>query len=189
MNKFLLTLIGVMSVAFLSAADLETLSGTKYINVELKRAVAGCVTIEHDDGSATIMLDDLPESFIAALSSRQRASLQNLADIKLADGTVYSKCSIVMLVDNTVTITHVDGTAEIKVDQLPRCFVATFTRKQLEALKRQPTPELADTTSGTPTDQRTVDGRTIYVGPRGGRYYINENGTRGYIRSNAGNSR
>ncbi len=187
------------------AADLLTESGRKYTNVEIRKIASGCVQIIADQGEATIALDELPESFIAALSIRQRYALQSLTDIVLKDGTVYRKTSINSLGSGFVFISHLDGNAKIAYKDLPEKYLSTFTRKQLEAVKQTPkknkslqtaaapnttqvnknsaaVPQNVSQINGTPSGEVTKDGKIIYIGPKGGRFYINSNGKKVYIK-------
>ena len=183
MKKYILFLLFLSAFSGLTA-DLTTESGKVYTNVELVKAAAGSVIIEHDDGSASIALDDLPDNFIAALSSRQRLAMQSLADIKFKNGKLLKKCVIDKLGDNQLVITHLKGTVTIKFDDLPAKYRALFTRKQLEMVKSSSVKGKGSSRKGEvkPTGERTTDGRIIYVGSRGGKFFINDQGRRVYLK-------
>jgi len=188
----------LLSVWLVPAADLVTDAGKKYENVEIRKIAAGCVQIRHKGGEATIALEELPENFIAALSIRQRYALQSLVDIKMPDGKVYYKTSIKSLGSGFVFITHLHGNDKIPFKDLPRKYLATFTRRQLEAVNKVPekkkasaaaAPADSKNAAATPAsaavqDEKTADGRKIYTGPRGGKYYINDAGRKVYLRKN-----
>lgn len=182
-------LICLVSAAFCltaQAADLMTLSGKIYKNVDLRKASAGCVQILHDEGVAAVELNDLPESFIAALSNRQRTDLLNLIDLTLKDGTVYRKCSISGMGGGFIEITHVDGSCKIAFAALPEKIQKVFSRKQLEKIKasKQTAARRRSGSTFDPGGDVTTDGKKIHTGPRGGRYYINDNGRKVYLRKN-----
>ena len=177
----------LLSVWLVPAADLVTDAGKKYENVEIRKIAAGCVQIRHKGGEATIALEDLPENFIAALSIRQRYALQSLVDIKVGD-KVYKKTSINALGNGFVYISHLDGNSKLTLKELPGKYVATFTRKQLDAVNKVVTKKTASAAAdnkSTPNKvKKTPDGKEIHIGPRGGRYYINDAGKKVYLRKN-----
>ena len=183
MKKYILLLFAFAAFSGL-AADLTTVSGKVYKNVELVKAAAGSVIIEHDKGTASIALKELPDDFIAALSPRQRMAIQSLADIKLKNGKLLKKCVIEKLGDNQVAITHLNGTVTVNFTDLPAEYRALFTRKQLEMLKSSSLKAKGSSRKGEvkPTGERTADGRIIYVGSRGGKFYINDQGRRVYLK-------
>ncbi len=179
------------------AADLTTESGKIYRGTELRKISAGCVQIVHADGNATLMLAELPENFIAALSVRQRYALQSLCDIELANGSVYRKTTIAALGNGNVTLLHAAGTIEIPAGQLPKKYLATFTARQLAALKQPNAAPAAPASAPNPSDRAAsaatapataaatetdAAGRTIFTGPRGGRYYLNDSGKKVYLK-------
>lgn len=170
----------------LSGADLTTISGKVYENAELHKIAAGCVQIVHDNGSATIAWDDLPESFIAALNTRQRNDLLNLADIKLKNGKLLQRCTLEFPGESLVVINHLKGSEKIKLDDLPENLVAVFSRAQIERIQGRATAQDAGNKKSVqdkPTGEKRPDGKEIYQGPRGGRYYINDSGRKVYIRN------
>lgn len=184
-QKFLLLAAMICGAGALCGADLTTENGKLFKGVEMRKISAGKVHIRHDQGTAVLVLEELPDNFLAALSVRQRFALQSRVDIKLKDGTTYLATSIITLENKKVTIAHRQGTATIPMDQLPAKYLATFTSKQMQALTgiipawAQNNKKSAYPAVKTYTDSQ---GRTIYEGPRGGKYYINDTGKRVYIR-------
>lgn len=186
-NLFFISLLLLGAAFMVDAADLVTEKGVTYKNVEIRKIAAGCVQLVHDGGKATVALDDLPENFIAALSIRQRYSLQSLVDIKVGD-KVYKKTSINALGNGFVYISHLDGNSKLTLKELPGKYVATFTRKQLDAVNKVVTKKTASAAAdnkSTPNKvKKTPAGKEIHIGPRGGRYYINDAGKKVYLRKN-----
>ena len=169
----------------LPGADLTTESGKVYKNAELLRIAAGSVLIGYDKGTASITLNDLPDNFLAALTARQRIAMQSLADIKLVNGKLLKKCVIDDLADGKVTITHLNGSVTVKFSELPPKYRALFTRRQLEMLNTSEKNKGSSRKSEPkPTGERTEDGKIIYVGSRGGKFFINEQGKRVYLKKN-----
>ena len=152
--KAFLSVLAVSGVIFCQAADLTTESGKVYKNVELRKIAGGCVQIVHDKGSAAIELYDLPDNFIAALSIRQRYSLQSLADIKLVNGKTYYKTSINSLGGGFISITHLDGIDKIAFKDLPTKYVSTLTRKQIEAISKVHEPKKEDKKSSAEVKEK-----------------------------------
>ena len=185
-NFYLLLAAGILFGNVLSGADLKTESGKVYKNVELRRIAGGCVQIVHDEGNATLGLNDLPESFIAALSIRQRYALQSLTDIQVKDGTIYRKTTLESLGSGYVLLNHLGGSAKVAVSDLPPKYRATFTRKQLSVLNMSPeeikAAAKAAIGNGKPTGEKTTDGKDIYAGPRGGRFFISSEGKKVYLK-------
>jgi hypothetical protein len=158
----------------LSGADLTTESGRVYKNVEVLRCVAGCVQIRHDGGTVNLDWENLPDGFIAALSARQRTELQEFADLTLLNGKVLRKAVISSMGEGYVVFLHLDGKIRVLEKALPKRFLASMTRKQLEDMRRKKS-------DGKPIAlEITPDGKKVYQGKRGGRYYI-ENGRKVYL--------
>ena len=173
--------VGVAFIAcfIISAADLTLTDGTVYTQAEVKKCAAGFVNILHEKGEAEIALEKLPENFIVALSSRQRNALRKGADIKLADGTLYKNCTVNSMGKNLLTIKHAQGVLEIAFNDLPEYYRATFTRSQLMKISGDKSSAVGKNAS---VIGKTADGKTVYRGPRGGRYYLNTNGRKVYLR-------
>ena len=212
MNKIIFSAILVFASVWLAGAVLTTESGKKYEDAEIRKIAAGCVQIKHRDGETAIALEELPENFIAALSIRQRYALQSLVDLKMPGGKVYYKTTIKSLGSGFVFITHLHGDDRIAFKDLPRKYLATFTRRQLEAVNKAPekkTPPAAapagvDKNSApatAPADadknfaavpavpvEKTPDGQVVFTGPRGGKYYINDAGKKVYLRKKSSTS-
>ena len=165
----------------LAGADLKTVSGRLYRNVEVMKINAGYVHIEHDKGNAAIALNDLPDNFIAALNTHQRKALQSMADIKLKNNTVYRRCTIDSLGNGFINVVYSKGSAKIHYKDLPDKYLATFTRRQLALLHKVPAPAKKPKPRITATSERTEEGRIVYLGPRGGKFYIDESGKRVYL--------
>lgn len=183
MKRVVFLLLFGLLIWNVSGADLELANGRKYCNVEVQRVLAGCVVIVHDAGKTTLELNDLPDSFIAALSSRQRMGLQDLVDLQLKDGKVYKKTSIVDLGAGKVVLSYLGGTITVAVKDLPEKYLATFTRSQLRKLKERPVNKQKkdDPNTPAPAVERRADGKVIHTGIRGGKYYINKSGRRVYL--------
>ena len=180
MKKLMAGLLLSLSL-LVDAADLRAVGGRIYCNAEIVKVAAGHVQIVYDDGNATLSLNDLPENFIAAMSSSQRIALQNMVDLKLPSGKCYYKTSISSLENNVVKLTHLKGTVNIPFDKLPAIYRATFTRKQLASLKKVPEKARKIKREAVVTGERTPDNDVIYRGPRGGKYFINDLGKKVYI--------
>ena len=110
----------------------------------------------------------------------------NLIDITLKDGTVYRKCSISGMGGGSIEITHVDGSCKISFAALPEKIQKVFSRKQLEKIKasKQTSARRRSGSTLDPGGDVTADGKKIHTGPRGGRYYVNDNGRKVYLRKN-----
>ncbi|MBE6369801.1 MAG: hypothetical protein E7056_06560 [Lentisphaerae bacterium] len=182
----LLLAVGLVMSSVLCGADLKTESGKVYKNVELRRIAGGCVQIVHDDGATTLGLSELPEQFIAALSIRQRHALQSLVDIQVKDGTVYRKTTLESLGGGFVLLNHLGGSVKVAVGDLPAKYRATFTRRQLSILNKTPeeikAAAQAAIGTGKPTGEKTADGKDIYVGSRGGRFFVDNDGKKVYLK-------
>ncbi|MBE6403255.1 MAG: hypothetical protein E7039_05990 [Lentisphaerae bacterium] len=184
MHKWMRVFLLFISCGMLSAADLVLGNGKKYSNAEIQRVLAGCVVVLHDEGKATLLLDDLPDNFIAALSTRQRMGLQDLADVKLADGRLLRKSNILELGNGKVVLSHLEGTTAVDAKELPAKYLATFTRNQRRKLAqtvRNAKQEKEHPDVQMPAVERRADGKVIHTGSRGGRYYINASGKRVYL--------
>ena len=158
----------------LSGADLTVESGRVYKNVEVLRCVAGCVQIRHDDGTVNLDWETLPDGFIAALPAKQRESLQEFADLTLPNGKVLRKAVISSMGEGYVVFLHLDGRTRVPEKALPKRFFASMTRKQLENMRRKKSDDQPIAL------EITADGKKVYKGKRGGRYYI-ENGKKVYL--------
>ena len=158
----------------LSGADLTVESGRVYKNVEVLRCVAGCVQIRHDDGTVNLDWETLPDGFIAALPAKQRESLQEFADLTLPNGKVLRKAVISSMGEGYVVFLHLDGRTRVPEKALPKRFFASMTRKQLENMRRKKSDDQPIAL------EITADGKKVYNGKRGGRYYI-ENGKKVYL--------
>lgn len=159
---------------WLPAADLTTETGRTYLNVEVLRCVAGCVQIRHDNGMANLDWNDLPDIFIAALSNKQRENLQEFADLTLANGRVLQKACVVSLSYGHAIFLHTGGRTRVPVKALPRKFIVSLTRKQYDLLHKKKVDKQPAVV------EVTADGRTVYRGSRGGRYYL-DNGRKVYL--------
>lgn len=174
MNKFILGVILLSALLNLPGADLSTPDGKSYKNVEVLRCVAGCVQIRHDDGLANLDWEALPDEFIAALPARMREDLQSFADLTLANGKVLRKAVIASMGEGYIIFLHLNGRTRVPEKALPPKFAASMTRKQLESMRRKKSDE-----KPVPLEI-TADGKKVYRGKRGGRYYI-ENGRKVYL--------
>ena len=181
MSKYIACLAAFFLCLALCGADLTLADGSVYLNAEIKSCSAGFVLLIHDKGEAKIALEQLPENFIVALSSRQRNSLRNNSDIKFADGRIYKNCTVKSMGLNKVTVKHSQGTVDIPFNELPKYYRATFDNKMLARIR-------ADKTSASSAAKtaeiigKTAKGDIVYAGPRGGRYYINESNRKVYLR-------
>ena len=180
MNKILLTVIFLFLLSSLFSADLTLESGSVFAKTEVKKCAAGFVYIAYEKGEAKIALNDLPENFIAALNSRQRGALRKGVDLTLADGRVLKNTSVKAMGGKSVTLKHDSGTAVVAFKDLPEKYQATFNRQQLLKIFNDKT---AAANSGNIIG-KTADGKIVYSGPRGGRYFINDSGRRVYLRKN-----
>ena len=181
MYKYTVCLFAFLFSLLASAADLTLADGTVYANAELKKCAGGFIYLQHEKGEAKIALENIPENFIAALSSRQRNALRNGADIKLADGMVYKNCTVQSMGKTLLTIKHAQGTLEISFSELPEYYRATFTSSQLAKIYGQ-APSAAGSAAQTQILGKTANGQLVYSGPRGGRYYVNERGRKVYLK-------
>ena len=166
--------LGMAILMELAGADLVTGSGKVYKNVEVVRCVAGCVQIRHDDGMVNLDWENLPDGFIAALPAKQRESLQEFADLTLANGKVLRKAVISSMGEGYVIFLHLDGRTRVPEKALPKRFLASMTRKQLEDMRKKKSDDKPIAL------EITADGKKVYQGRRGGRYYI-ENGKKVYL--------
>ncbi len=180
MNKILLTVIFLFLLSSLFSADLTLESGSVFAQTEVKKCAAGFVYIAYEKGEAKIALNDLPENFIAALNSRQRGALRKGVDLTLADGRVLKNTSVKAMGGKSVTLKHDSGTAVVAFKDLPEKYQATFNRQQLLKIFNDKT---ATVNSGNIVG-KTADGKVVYSGPRGGRYFINDSGRKVYLRKN-----
>lgn len=181
MGKYIVCLFAFIFCFTASAADLTLADGTVYANAELKKCAGGFIHVLHEKGEAKIALENIPENFIAALSSRQRNALRNGADIKLADGLVYKNCTVQSMGKNILTVKHAQGTLEISFSELPAYYRATFNRSQLAKISGTPSA-VADSVAKNNAIGKTANGQLVYTGPRGGRYYFNERGRKVYLK-------
>lgn len=162
-----------------SSADLTLVDGTVYTHAELKKCSAGFVYILHEKGEAKIALENIPGNFIAALNARQRNALRNGADIKLANGAVYKNCTVKKMGRNLLTVKHAQGILDIAFTDLPEYYRATFNRSQLLKISGDTSAAVGKNVN---VIGKTAAGQTVYAGPRGGRYYINDRGRRVYLK-------
>ena len=174
MNKFIVGIAAMIALFELMGADLTTSAGKVYKNVEVQRCVAGCVQIRHDDGMANLDWESLPDGFIAALPAAQREELQAFADLTLANGKVLRKAVIASMGEGYIIFLHLEGRTRVPEKALPGKFAASMTRKQLETMRKKKADDKPLALEMTP------DGKPVYRGKRGGRYYI-ENGRRVYL--------
>ena len=174
MNKIILSLLLAAAVLSMPGADLTAETGKVYKNMEVMRCVAGCVQIRHDDGLANLDWESLPDEFIAALPAKMREELQAFADLTLANGKVLRKAVIVSLGEGYVIFLHLGGRTRVPEKALPKRFLTSMTRKQLEEMRRKKSDDKPIALEITP------DGKKVYRGKRGGRYYI-ENGRKIYL--------
>ena len=181
MNKIFFILVLSLLSSALFAADLTLENGSVYVQTEVKKCLAGFVYIAYEKGEAKIALNDLPENFIAALNSRQRGALRKGVDLTLADGRAFKHTSVKVMGNNSVTIKHDSGTAVVAFKDLPKKYQATFNRQQLLKIFNDKTSAQAN--SGNIVG-KTADGKIVYSGPRGGRYFINDSGKKVYLRKN-----
>ncbi len=180
MNKIFFILVFTLFSSAFSAADLTLENGSVYAQTEVKKCAAGFVYIAYEKGEAKIALNDLPENFIAALNSRQRGALRKGGDLTLADGRTFKNTSVKVMGNKSLTIKHDSGTAVVAFKDLPKKYQATFNRQQLLKIFNDKT---ATVNSGNIVG-KTADGKIVYSGPRGGRYFINDSGKRVYLRKN-----
>ena len=186
MRNILIALLFTAANWTLWAADLKIGSGTVYKNAELRKIAAGCVQIEHDNGTALIAWEDLPDAFIAALSTRQRRELLSLADITLKNGRRLQRCTLVFIGNSQVEINHLHGTEKVALSDLPGKLISVLSRSQLEKAVAPPGRKAVGSKNGDrikDTGRKRPDGKTIYQGPKGGLYYINDDGRKVYIKS------
>ena len=181
MNKIIFLLGGLLFALTGVSADLTLADGRVFKQAELKKCADGFAVIQYDKGEVSIALNDLPENFIAALNSRQRNALRKGADLVMADGKVYKGCIVKGMGGNSLTLKHNDGIVVLQFKDLPRNYQATFSSKQLLLISGEKTTlEISGNVAG-----KTANGRIVYAGPRGGKYFINDTGKRVYLRKDA----
>lgn len=178
MGKFIILSLLFVIATMVNAADLTTLDGKVYKYSEVKKCAAGFVYVLYEKGEVKIDLQNLPENFIAALSSRQRNALRKGADLQLADGKFYKNCNVTAMGNNSVTFSHDQGTVTVPFNKLSKNYQATFNHRQIAVITgKKSTPIAGGSILG-----KTADGKIVYSGIRGGRYYNNRNGKKVYLR-------
>ena len=133
-------------------------------------------------------------------NAKETASAVKLKKDGIPDKRYTSKAPAVIsnkvtATQNTVSIpqppTSNTGTIKLKKDGTPDKWYSTAkentvtTPIQTQTVNRSPVPNNNTTRNYTPTVDRTLkgpNGEEILTGPRGGRYYINKNGNKTYIK-------
>jgi len=143
------------------AEDLVTTSGTVYHNFTIIKIEDGMLTINYEEGTATIKIEALPEDFrqryglILVPVSHKRPPTY-LDKLVLKNGITYSGVTIVKVQPDGLTVLHHDGGAQISFENLSEeiCSLYNITAEKAKiyrmALKAEQ-EKIADNKAAIPS--------------------------------------